>query len=168
VKALISTMTDRPRRNVMKNSIRTIALAALVAIASMSTTMHAQSASPLAKVNVPFSFDCGAAHLSAGVYTLSVEDGRILMLRDSRGYAVLAVVQMSYNPAASKTSEATFKKYGDRYFLEQIRTSGSLTEAQVNESTSEKRAAREYRTRGEAGSQIALALLPMDLRHAGN
>jgi hypothetical protein len=41
-------------------------------------------------------------------------------------------------------------------------------ETWVSESDSEKRAAHEYRTRGEAGSQIALALLPMDLRHAGN
>jgi hypothetical protein len=152
----------------MKTNIRTIALATLVAIASMSTTMHAQTASLQARVNVPFSFDCGSAHLSAGVYTLTVENGRVLILRSSKGYAEMAMVEMAYSPIASKTSDATFRKYGDRYFLEEIRTNGSVTQALVNESGSEKRAARDYRIRGEAGSQVALALLPMDLRHAGN
>ncbi|HEY1498066.1 MAG TPA: hypothetical protein VGF88_00675 [Acidobacteriaceae bacterium] len=150
----------------MKTTIRTIALATFVAIASLSTTMHAQTIQ--ARVNVPFSFDCGAAHLSAGVYTLSVESGHVLTLRSSNNYAVMAVVQTAYNPTPAALSQATFKKYGDRYFLEQIRTGGSLMETWVSESDSEKRAAHEYRTRGEAGSQIALALLPMDLRHAGN
>ena len=152
----------------MKTNIRTIALATLVAIASLSTTVHAQTAWIQARVNVPFSFDCGSAHFSAGVYTLTIENGRILTLRNSSGYADMAMVQMAYSPIASKTSDATFTKYGDRYFLEEIRTNGSVTQALVSESSSEKRAVREYRIRGEAGSQVALALLPMDLRHAGN
>ena len=150
----------------MKTNFRTIALATLAVIASLSMTVHAQTLQ--ARVNVPFSFDCGSSHLSAGVYTLTVENGQVLTLRSTSKYAVMALVHTSWNPNAAKNSVATFKKYGDRYFLQEIATSTSMNLAHVVESDSEKRAAREFRTRGEDGSQIALALLPMDPTHAGN
>jgi hypothetical protein len=150
----------------MKTNFRTIALATLAVIASLSMTVNAQTLQ--ARINVPFSFDCGSSHLSAGVYTLTVEDGQVLTLRSTGKYVVMALVHTSWNPTAAKNSEATFKKYGDRYFLEEITTSTSMNLARVIESDSERRAAREFVARGGAGSQISLALLPMDLTHAGN
>ncbi len=148
----------------MKSSIRTIALAALVSIASLSPALHAQTASLQARFDVPFSFDCGTTHLSAGVYTLTVPEGNILVLRNS-SQAVVALVQMAYDPTPSRNTLATFKKYGDRYFLEEITASGKFSHAYVAESGAEKRAARES---GEAGTQIAVAALPPNPRRAGN
>jgi hypothetical protein len=150
----------------MKTNIRTIAVAALVSIASLCSALHAQTATIYARFNVPFSFDCGKTHLSAGVYTMTVEDGRVLVLGSSRNQSILALVQMDYAATRSSRTLATFTKYGDRYFLAGITERGN--NASVSESGAEKRAARELAMRGEVGTQVALAMLPVDLRRPGN
>ena len=53
----------------MKTTIRTIALASLVAIASLSQTAIAQTGWPSTTVDIPFAFDSGTQHFEAGVYT---------------------------------------------------------------------------------------------------
>jgi hypothetical protein len=152
----------------MKTSIPAIGLTALVVIAFLSSALHAQSTALEGGFNIPFSFDCGDAHLSPGVYILTIKDGRVLTLRSSRNYTVMAIVRTGYGRRSTETSQASFEKYGDRYFLREIRIGGSLMTSWVNESSSEKRAAREFRVRGQAGTQVALTLLPVELHGPGN
>ncbi len=148
----------------MKSAIRTIALAALVCIASVSPALHAQ---PMlqAHVNVPFSFDCGRSHLAAGNYNISLRESGVLVLRQG-AQTVMVLTQRGYVPSVSASSRATFRKYGNRYFLTEIATVDRL-HIYVAESGAEKRAARELATRGEAGTQVALALLPAELNRSG-
>jgi len=51
----------------MKTTIRSIAIASLVAIASLSQTVIAQTGRPATTVNIPFAFDYGTQHFAAGV-----------------------------------------------------------------------------------------------------
>ncbi|HEX4066953.1 MAG TPA: hypothetical protein VHZ09_13105 [Acidobacteriaceae bacterium] len=147
----------------MTTTIRTIALAALVSIASLAPALHAQTLQ--ARFNVPFSFDCGSSHLAAGPYTITVEENGILTLRQA-SHAIMALTHMGYVPTQPSTNLATFKRYGDRYFLTEISTNDNL-HVYVAESGAEKRATRELARRGEPGTQVAIALLPAGLNRAG-
>jgi hypothetical protein len=153
-----------PGGNAMKSTIRTIALATFVSIASLCPALHAQT-TPLGRFSVPFSFNCGNSHLSAGVYDVTVDDGGVLVLR-SDNYAIMTLARLSFDPASSKVNTAIFKKYGDRYFLEQIATLDNL-DADIGVSKSEKQAAREWASLGQKGTQVALVSLPTR-PHAGN
>jgi hypothetical protein len=148
----------------MTYKIRTIALAALVAIASLSQTLHAQT-TIAARVDVPFSFDYGTKHFAHGVYNLSMDGQHFLVIRNNAS-AASVMTQISYDPTPMKTSVVVFKKYGDRYFLQEVQIAGAATHIDVLESQAEKRAARELASRGENVTQVALALLPV--RTLGN
>jgi hypothetical protein len=141
---------------------RTIALAALVCIASVSPALHAQTLQ--ARVNVPFSFDCGISHLASGVYNITVQEDGVLILRQG-SHAVMVLSHMGYDPSPSASNRVTFTKYGDRYFLTEIATATNL-DIEVSESGAEKRATRELASREESASQVAVALFPVGLNRA--
>jgi hypothetical protein len=149
-----------PRKGIaMKTNIRAVSLAILAAVASLSPALHAQPNLLYAKVNVPFSFDYGSKHFSHGIYTLTMKDQNTLTIRSDASTA-MAMVQTDYTPVREKTSQVIFRKYGDRYFLEEVLVSGSATHVAVLESGAEKRAARELASWGGSASEVALALLP--------
>jgi hypothetical protein len=143
----------------MKSNFRTIALATLVAIASLSSTLHAQALTMGVRVNVPFSFDYGSEHFGRGVYNLTMEGQHFLIVRSSTS-AAAAMVQSSWDRTPAKNSVVVFKKYGDRYFLDEVSIAGADTHINVLQSRDEKRATRELASRGESATQVALAFLP--------
>jgi hypothetical protein len=146
----------------MKFNIRTVTFAVLAVLASASPALQAQTSLLYARVNVPFSFDYGGKHFYHGIYTLTMNDQNILTLRNNVSTAMV-MVQADYAPARVKTSQVIFKKYGDRYFLEEVSVSGSATHVAVLESKAERHAAREFASHGGSPSQVALALLPAGL-----
>ena len=143
----------------MTSNIRTIALAALVAVASLSATLHAQTLPTAVRVNVPFSFDYGSKHFGRGVYNLTMDGEHILIVRSSTSVAA-AMVQSSWDRTPARNSVIVFKKYGDRYFLDEVSIAGADTHINVLQSRDEKRATRELASRGENATQVALAFLP--------
>jgi hypothetical protein len=136
----------------MKSVIHSIALAAVVCLASVPA-LQAQTGWQTASVTVPFSFNYGKAHLGHGQYVLSIS-GNSLTIRGNRSVAT-ALAQSSYNPSDNGTLRVVFARYGDRYFLEEVR--GAMSELTVMESSAEKRAAREFAMRGERPEIVALA-----------
>jgi hypothetical protein len=151
--------------SIRTSNIRTIALAALVTIASLSQTLHAQTLQQGVRVNVPFSFDYGTKHFAHGVYVLGMNSQSVLIIRNNATVAT-AMAQTSFDPTPTRTSVVVFRKYGDRYFLDEVRMAGTATNISVLQSREEKHAARELAMRGENATQVALALLP--LRPFGN
>ncbi|MGB6608514.1 MAG: hypothetical protein WA891_09755 [Acidobacteriaceae bacterium] len=143
----------------MKSNFRTIALATLVVIASLSSTLHAQTLTTGVRVNVPFSFDYGSKHFGQGVYTLNRDGEHFLVLRGNSSVAT-AMIQAAWDRTPAKNSVVVFKKYGDRYFLDEISIAGAATHIDVLQSGDEKRATRELASRGENATQVALAFLP--------
>src|ERR1700727_18381 len=99
----------------MKTTIRTIALATLVAIASLSQTVIAQTGQPSTKVDVPFAFDYGTQHFAAGVYTVSMELNQDILTLSDGNRTARALIQAGHDSTARQnTSYVTFRKYGDR------------------------------------------------------
>lgn len=142
----------------MKLTISTIALAALVAIASLSQTAHAQTGRHSAQVKVPFSFDCGTQHFAPGVYTISMRDQNILVLKGKTGSA-WTMIHTGYDPTQLKVGSVIFRKYGERYFLTEYRPVSGSIDVTVFESEPEHRAARDFAENHLAATHVQLALL---------
>ena len=145
----------------MKSILRTLALATLAATASLSLTLHAQTSLIHAQVTVPFSFDYGTTHFGQGTYIIAMIGDNTLLLRNRAStQSGMAVIQTSFDPTPAKKGVVTFRKYGDRYFLEEVSIAGSETHVSVYQPKAERNAVRELASRGEEGTQVALALLP--------
>lgn len=145
----------------MTTNLRNIALAAIVAVASLAPALHAQSDFMHAQVSVPFSFDYGTTHFGRGTYVLSMNGENSLMVRNPlTNQTAIVMARLEESPIEAKTSVVTFRKYGDRWFLEQVDLANSGTSVSVYESKAERQAAHDLASRGEEASQVALALLP--------
>jgi hypothetical protein len=142
----------------MKTTIRTIALASLVAIASLSQTVIAQTGQYSTKVDIPFAFDYGTQHFAPGVYTVSMRDKNILTLT-SGNRSAWALVQAGYDPTQNKAGYVVFRKYGDRYFLTEYSPATGSLHASVSESNAERRAARDFDASHLTPSRVQLALM---------
>jgi hypothetical protein len=142
----------------MKTTIRTIALASLVAIASLSQTVIAQTGQPSTKVDVPFAFDYGTQHFAAGVYTVSMRDKNILTLSKGNRSA-WAMIQTGYDPTQHKAGYVVFRTYGDRYFLTEYAPASGSLHASVFESGAERRAARDFAANHRSPGSVQLALM---------
>ena len=142
----------------MKTTIHTIALASLVAIASLSQTVIAQTGQYATKVDVPFAFECGTQHFAPGVYTVSMRDKNILTLSGGNRSS-WAMIQAGYDPTQNKAGYVVFRKYGDRYFLAEYSPASGSLHASVSESAAERRAARDFDANHLTPSRVQLALL---------
>jgi len=145
----------------MTSKIRNIALAALVAAASLAPALHAQNSSIHARVDVPFSFDYGTTHFGRGSYIITMNGDVALVVRNRQtSQSAMVLAHRNESSIAAKSSLVTFKKYGDRWFLEQVEIAGDSTSVSVYESKAERQASQELASRGGDATQVALALLP--------
>jgi hypothetical protein len=140
----------------MKSSISTFALATLVAIASL-TQAHAQNLA--ARVNVPFAFDFGSEHFSAGAYTISMLGDKVVGLRNNaHPSARMAIIEsISDLGSPNEPTSVTFRKYGNSYFLAEYSTSG--TTITLSESKTERSLAREYAANQANPGSVQVAAL---------
>ena len=60
-----------------------------------------------------------------------MKDQNTLTIRSDASTA-MAMVQTDYTPVREKTSQVIFRKYGDRYFLEEVLVSNRKTRAGVS------------------------------------
>jgi hypothetical protein len=141
----------------MKTTIRTIALATLVAIASLAQPGIAQTLEHSAKVEVPFAFNYGNQHFAAGVYTLSMQNQNILSLR-SGNHSAWMMIQTGYDPTQHKAGYVVFRKYGESYFLTEYAPTTGWIHASVFESGAERRAARDFAANHLTPTRAELAL----------
>src|ERR1700761_7154743 len=100
----------------MKTTIRTIALATVVAIASLSQAVIAQTGQHALKVKVPFAFNYGSQRFAPGAYTLVMENQNVLSLRNGQRSARI-LIETGYDPTERKSGYVVFRKYGSIYFL---------------------------------------------------
>jgi hypothetical protein len=95
--------------------------AAIVAAAPLSS--QAQDPGMFARVNVPFSFETGAKHFAAGVYTIRMENEHSLLIRGVSDSG-LALTSIEDAGSVAKTGKAVFQRYGNRYFLREVSVAG--------------------------------------------
>lgn len=114
---------------------------ALVMLAGFFTagSLHAQDHQ--ARATVPFSFVVGSKQLPAGSYMISSESNDILIIQN-RARPVGAVTLMDAADALPYQghSHLVFTKYGDRYFLSEIRCSWTAMNGDIPRSKAERQA----------------------------
>lgn len=140
----------------MKTAIRTIVIASLVAIASLSQALIAQSSEHSLRVNVPFAFECGRQHLPAGTYDFSLANQNVLSLRQGT-HSAWMMIETSYDPTQRRAGYVVFHRYGNTYFLsEYVPHEGSLHALGFRSGT-ERKAARDFTASRATASQVQVA-----------
>jgi hypothetical protein len=119
-------MKRLPKRRTAMNKtskLRASLLAGVLAVVAQSPVIQAQDAGVLGQMNVPFAFEVASQHFTAGVYKVRMANDYVLIVQGKSGAGmVMTTVDNDREPAAK--SKATFRKYGDQYFLGDISTAG--------------------------------------------
>ncbi|MEO8129426.1 MAG: hypothetical protein ABJF23_16425 [Bryobacteraceae bacterium] len=107
--------------------------------AAMSTaSIHAQERINM-KVNVPFSFHVGKTTLPAGIYTVRSHEASFGLLtikgQSDGGINIGTIPNSTLHP--SELGKVVFQKYGDDYFLSQVRAAHSTAVATLRKTPQE-------------------------------
>jgi hypothetical protein len=114
--------------------------AAVLAVAPLSSALHGQDLGMIGKINVPFAFETGSGHhFAPGVYTVRMEGLNTLLIRGDSDSA-LTTASLEDNPQPAETGKATFRKYGNQYFLSEITVAGRGRDLRMAKSKAESRA----------------------------
>ncbi|HVT97575.1 MAG TPA: hypothetical protein VHE33_08705 [Acidobacteriaceae bacterium] len=142
----------------MQSIRRTFALAALATTVLLSQAVHAQVNTYASRVTVPFAFNCGGQTFAPGTYTIKMENRSFLVV-SNLAQSGFAMVQGDTETRGNAQGYLMFRKYGDRYFLGEYHPANSLASANVVQTKSERRAAREFASNQADQGRIRLALL---------
>lgn len=116
----------------MKVKILGLAVLALSAVAAM-----AQNAA--VKVKVPFDFIAGGTTVSAGTYKMEANSSNwMVSLTQPDGRGVYLLSQPRSPKKIESLGALVFHRYGDRYFLREMRTAGGWMNYGWPESKQEK------------------------------
>src|SRR6266567_5276218 len=103
-------------------------MAGLLMFSSMVATQVARAQEPML-VNIPFAFVAGNATLPAGEYRVQKLDGNsaVLLIHCWDANASALVITNAAQAKEPQTeSKLVFNRYGNRYFLSQVWTAGSI------------------------------------------
>jgi hypothetical protein len=141
-------------------NFRTSLFAAVLAAATLSPAIHAQSTGVRAEARIPFAFEVGSAHFEAGSYSISNLAETILSVRGG-SHAAMAIARRESSLNLAKSSKAVFRKYGDNYFLAEVWSQGEVDHVIVVKSKAEESARKTQPTTASIApeSQIEVALL---------
>ncbi|MCM3906277.1 MAG: hypothetical protein ND866_31705 [Pyrinomonadaceae bacterium] len=114
-------------------------LVAGVALMAALVSAHAQSSSVVA--DVPFEFTVGGKSLKAGEYSVRAftASGDTLLIRNQDSNA--AIIQLTNSiraRIAPEQGKLVFHRYGQRYFLSEVWTTGEPTGRQFRKSAEER------------------------------
>ena len=123
-----------------KHSVVTVALAGLLVVLGASQAQGLGGST--LKADIPFEFSAGDAALRAGEYTIQRASGTsqyVIHLRaEERTGSALLFGNSTWHANAPRQSALVFNKYGDRYFLSEIRVEGMQGGWQFPRSRSER------------------------------
>jgi len=133
----------------------------LVALLIASPT-HAQNPGMAERVVIPFDFIVRGKTLPAGTYTVRrINDSSEALVMEN--FRLRSHVTFETEPFESRSaperSELVFHRYGDTYFLRQIRTAGEAEAVELATSRAERELQRESAKNNMTGPEtVALAL----------
>src|SRR6202158_5144112 len=131
-------------------------MAGLLMLTSIAATQVARAQESML-VDIPFAFVAGNATLPAGEYRVHKLDGNsaVLLIHcwDARASA-LVITNAAQAKEPQTESKLVFNRYGNRYFLSQVWTSGSTRGRQLPISRREKKMPQ--RPRNETKIEIPL------------
>jgi hypothetical protein len=104
----------------------TVRLGAALFALALTLPVGAQIATTL-RADIPFEFTVGLTTMPAGHYEIDTMAGRgSVILRGEGGSTnVMSLPESVFNPATRRTT-LIFNKYGDQYFLAQVRTEDAV------------------------------------------
>jgi hypothetical protein len=141
------------------STLRTSICAAVLALASLSSTAGAQSHSPVLMANVPFAFEVGSHHFAAGRYTVRMEADHIMSITGRSG-SVTTMTMWDGQSKPSARSKIVFRNYGGRLFLHEVWSAGDRDHLLCTESKAEKQARiSELASNREEAAEVELALV---------
>jgi len=104
------------------NRITTIALF----VATLVTSGVVSAQDQRTQANIPFSFTVSHRAMPAGTYTISSGTSpNVLMIHDWKDSASVLAMGQSGQSNPNRANELVFHRYGNQYFLSEIRTAGS-------------------------------------------
>src|SRR6266851_3849598 len=119
-------------------------LAGLLVLSSMAATQVARAQEAMV-ADIPFAFTAGNATLPAGEYRVQKLEGNsaVVLIRCSDASASAMVITNAAQANERQSgSKLVFNRYGNRYFLSQVWTAGSIRGRQLLKSPSEKEIAQ--------------------------
>jgi len=121
--------------------MKRITTIALCLLASLVAAGSASAQDNAARAAVPFGFYAGNTWLPAGTYTLSSESNSpdVIFIRSADNKVALMDVGHPADPQ-SGAHTLVFKKYGDKYFLHEIRCTACRMNIAFSDSKREKAA----------------------------
>ncbi len=123
---------------------RLFVMTGLLMFSSVVATQVARAQEPML-VNIPFAFVAGNASLPAGEYRVQKLEGNsaVVLIRCSDASASAMVITNAAQANERQSgSKLVFNRYGNRYFLSQVWTAGSIRGRQLLKSPSEKEIAQ--------------------------
>jgi len=98
--------------------------AAVLAFAATSPVAHAQDVGTAGKINVPFAFETATGqHFNPCIYAIQIENAHTLQIKGQTASG-LVMTTVDDNAQPSNAGKATFRKYGNQYFLSDIVIAG--------------------------------------------
>jgi hypothetical protein len=114
----------------MKSTSLNAILAAFFTLGSLSQPAHAETKATCTQMDVPFAFDYGSVHLVPGVYTIDLRNTNLLILRSAK-VSAMAMTRTEENRLPVSKGHATFTRYGDRFFLDELWIAGDSAHLHV-------------------------------------
>jgi len=136
--------------------MKRFATIALVALAAACTAATLQAQGHEVRADVPFAFAVGTTVLPTGHYSLTFEPNDPLVIRSTdHRITVLSRTEVGTSPAGNATV-LVFDKYGDHYFLREIRCPSIALNAEIPPSKLEKQIRVQMAWRGPDQTLLAL------------
>lgn len=131
-------------------------VAALVVLAGACTAASLRAQSHEVRADVPFSFAVGSKQLPAGHYTFLTGPSHTIVIRDTDNeIQILSKTEDAFH-AVGHLNILRFNKYGNDYFLREIRCPSIAMNVEIPQSKLEKQV--RVQTAGLKPNQTLLAL----------
>jgi hypothetical protein len=102
------------------------------------------------RLDVPFDFHVGSQKLPPGRYTVKhMSDPAVLHFSDRNGHAAVTFSNSHYNRSVPRAGQLIFTRYGNQYFLSEVRWEDTALSRQLMKSSLETQLAR-----GTSGERI--------------
>ena len=122
-----------------------------LSLALVCASLYAQTMN--LRATIPFAFHAGEKAMPAGEYTIR-HSGVTLILRNEGGPSVVLLTNASSRPNPMADARLGFNRYGERYFLSRVWTSGLREGREMPKSPAEK----ELASRAVLRESVGIAL----------
>jgi hypothetical protein len=144
--------------------MKNILAIALVLASTLATAGTLSAQDHRIQANVPFSFTVGDQILPAGTYTIGSNPSTpdVLTLTNWEKNVNVITIGRANQSNPERANSLVFHKYGDRYFLSQIRSEGASVNVDLTATKAEKRArdqAQEAARTEEAQAPVSAPVL---------